>query len=108
MFLTALGLLAGAALYVGNEPARQQKRLGEQAYFEMKARHAEWQREYCRENDCYNNPTLGPNRYYYGDGSLKYDRATGRSYAKGQYYCDCKGLKADCSWATADEPHPPR
>lgn len=95
-------------LYIGNEPARHQKRLGDENYKEMCRRQKEAISDYCKEKDCYNNPTLGPNQYYYGDGSLKYDRATGRSYDKGQYYCDSRGMKADCGWADANEARPPK
>lgn len=75
------------------------------------AKDADWQAQ-SRRDDIYYKPDphaiIGPNPCFYSDGSLKYDSLTGKSYPKGQYYCQSDGSGADWSKAPGGVKRPPR
>ena len=56
-------------------------------------------REYARKHDYYFRRTtlfnLAVNPDFYGDGSLRRDPHTGKTYKKGLYYTDSRGNTAD-------------
>lgn len=75
------------------------------------ARDADWKEQSQRE-DIYYSPDshaiIGPTPCFYSDGSLKYDSLTGKSYPKGQYFCQSDGSKADWSQAPGSMKRPPK
>lgn len=74
------------------------------------ARDADWAVQAKKEDIYYNRDPraiIGPNPCFYNDGSLKYDSKTGRTYVKGQYYCDGYGLTADNKKAVGNIKRPP-
>lgn len=88
------------------------KKDGQRAFDEMsRGTDLDWQRQSRRE-DVYYEPDphaiIAPNYNFYSDGSLKHDPATGRSYPKGQYFCDSHGLTAGYSKAPGNLKRPPK
>lgn len=88
------------------------KKEGQEKFNNMSlAKDAAW-KEQSREKDIYYKPDphaiIGPNPCFYSDGSLKFDSLTGKSYPKGQYYCQSDGSRADWSQAPGSMKRPPR
>lgn len=83
-------------------PTRVETRRGHEAFDRAQEDAHRRNREYAQKNDLYFKQsklvTLDINENFYSDGSLKHDSATNRNFAKGQYYVDSRGQKADRSY----------
>lgn len=108
MIGTLFSLLALGGLYIGNAPARADKKKGDEAYRTLCQNAEAFNRNYAKEHNCFYNPYLGWNKNFYPDGSLKYDSLTGRNYPEGKYFCRSDGLMADYKRAGADVERPPK
>ncbi len=100
-----------AVLWVCNAPARDDRKLGQQAVDQQIRNQHRAQKNFAEQHDVYYKesqlPSLDVNANFYGDGSLRCDAATGRHYDKGQYYCDSRGLTADYQQAAPGTRRPP-
>lgn len=93
-----VALVVFVLLYVGNAPTRRDQQLGREAYDQQQKNFHERNKVLAEQYDCYYEPnelsTMDINASYYGDGSLKKDGCTGKTYEKGKYYVDSKGMTA--------------
>ena len=94
-----VALFVFALIYIGNAPVRHDQALGREAYDRQTENFHRRNKETAEKYDCYYErnqlPSLDINQNFYGDGSLKRDSSTGRTYNKGQYYVDSRGRKAN-------------
>lgn len=99
-------------LWVSNAPTREDQKLGRAAFDQQKINQHRAQKDFAAQHDLYYKesqlPTLDVNANFYSDGSLRRDAATGQYYNKGQYYCDSRGLNADCQQAAPGTRRPPQ
>lgn len=86
-------------IYIGNAPTRNDQRLGREAYDRQQDNFHERNKELAKQYDCYYEqnklPTMDINVNYYGDGSLRKDSKTGRTYDKGRYFVNSYGQMAN-------------
>ena len=89
-------------IFALNAPTRAETRRGNEVFDRAQEDAHRRNREYAQKNDLYYERsklvTMDINENFYSDGSLKHDNATNRNFAKGQYYVDSRGQKADRSY----------
>lgn len=94
-----IAVLAFILIYVGNAPTRHDQQLGREAYDRQQENFHRKNKEVAEKYDCYYEraqiPSLDINQNFYGDGSLKRDTSTGKTYEKGKYYVNSRGQKAN-------------
>jgi hypothetical protein len=98
-------------IWMGNAPTRRMNREFRETMDDMKRRSAERARQMATQKDEYYIPLRGRsgglrNQDFYGDGSLKRDPFLGKSYGRGQYYCDSRGYMANYSNAPKNMERP--
>ena len=107
-----LALIFIAALWVSNTPTRADQQLGRAALDQQIKNQHQAQKRFADKHDVYYKesrlPAMDLNGNFYSDGSLRQDAATGQRYAKGEYYCDSRGLTADYQQAAPGMRRPPQ
>lgn len=78
----------------------------------MKRANENWERlerDLARQTDTYySSRTKSRNDWFYGDGSLKRDPHTGKTYQRGQYRATSTGLDCDMRQVDQNVKRPPR
>lgn len=94
-----IALFAFLLIFIGNTPARTYERQAKEDYEKYRENTHKRNQEYAKEHDYYyernNLFNLEVNPNYYGDGSLRRDPNTGKTYEKGKYYVDSRGQTAN-------------